>query len=111
MPRPATARRPEQRKGCLGGLWLIYKMPFQFLWRAPQLGEAFRRTAATTAGARAQKSFEQLIPPADRAACAAVLAEVRSHDAGFDLAATARGVARARQIVDQARKQIEEGIA
>jgi hypothetical protein len=103
MPRPATARPPEQRKGCLGGLWLIYKMPFQFLWRAPQLGEAFRHTAATTAGVRAQQSFEQLTPPADRATCAAVLAEVRSHDAGFDLAATARGVVRARQIVDQAR--------
>jgi hypothetical protein len=103
MPRPATARPPRQRKGCLGGLWLIYKMPFQFLWRAPQLGEAFRRTAATTAGVRAQQSFEQLTPPMDRAACVAVLAEVRSHDAGFDLAATARGVVRARQIVDQAR--------
>ena len=103
MPRPAAARPPEQRKGCLGGLWLIYKMPFQFLWHVPQFGEVFRRTAATTAGVRAQTSFEQLTPPADRAACAAVLAEVRSHDAGFDLAATARGVVRARQIVDRAR--------
>jgi hypothetical protein len=103
VPRPAAEQAPRRQPGCLGGLWLIYKMPFQFLWRVPRLGAAFRHTAATTAGIRAKTSYHQLTPPADRAACAAVLAEVRSHDAGFDLAATARGVVRARQIVDQAR--------
>lgn len=103
MPRPAAEQAPRRQPGCLGGLWLIYKMPLAFLWRAPRLGAAFRHTAATTAGIRAKTSYHQLTPPADRAACAAVLAEVRSHDAGFDLAATARGVVRARQIVDQAR--------
>jgi hypothetical protein len=59
MPRAAAARPAQQRTGCLGGLWLIYKMPFQFLWRAPQLGEAFRRTAATTAGVRARQIVDQ----------------------------------------------------
>lgn len=42
---------------------------------------------------RQQMGF--LTPPADRAACAAVLDEVRLHNTGFDLAVLARGVIRA----------------
>jgi hypothetical protein len=103
MAKPAAARQPEQPVGCLAGMWLLFKWPFLFLWMVPRLGSVLRIEAASATGARAQASFEQLTPPADRDACAAVLAEVRSHDPGFDLAATARGVVRARQMVDQAR--------
>jgi hypothetical protein len=103
MAGPAAEQAPRQQMGCLAGLWLMFKLPFMFLKAVPVFGTVLRYEAATTTGERAQISFEELTPPADRAACAAVLAEVRSHDTGFDLAATARGVVRARQIVDQAR--------
>jgi hypothetical protein len=103
MAKPAAERAPGQQIGCLAGLWLLFKWPFLFLWMVPRFGSIFRIEAASATGDRAKASFEQLTPPADRSACATVLAEVTSHDTGFDLAATARGVVRARQIVDQAR--------
>jgi hypothetical protein len=103
MAEPAAEQAPRQQIGCLAGLWLMFKLPFMFLRAVPYFGAVLRHEAATTTGERAQVSFEELTPPADRAACAAVLAEVRSHDTRFDLAATARGVVRARQIVDKAR--------
>jgi hypothetical protein len=103
MAEPAAEQAPRQQMGCLAGLWLMSRLPFMFLKAVPYFGAVLRHEAATTTGERAQISFEELTPPADRAASAAVLAEVRSHDTGFDLAATARGLVRARQIVGQAR--------
>jgi hypothetical protein len=103
MAEPAAEQAPRQQMGCLAGLWFMFKFPFMWMRAVPLFGLVLRHEAATTTGERAQISFEELTPPADRAACAAVLAEVRSHDTGFDLAATARGVVRARQIVEQAR--------
>ena len=104
MAERAAEQAPGQQIGCLAGLWLMFKWPFVFLWMVPRFGSFFRIEAASAVGDRAKASFEQLTPPGDREACAAVLAEVRSHDPGFDLAGTARGVVRARQIVDQARR-------
>jgi hypothetical protein len=82
--------------GCAGGLWLMIKLPFMFLRAIPWFGAVLRQEAATTTGARAQASYEALTPPAGPEAVAAVLAEITSHDPGFDLAAATSGVVRAR---------------
>jgi hypothetical protein len=92
------------RAGCAGVLWLLVRLPFMVLRVVPHLGDILRREAAGQAGARAQLSAEQLSPADDQAAVAAVLAGIRAHDAGFDLAATATGVGRARAVVDRARQ-------
>jgi hypothetical protein len=96
--------RPEDRPGCAGVLWLMVKLPFMILRLVPRLGDILRSEAATEAGARAQTSAEELTPADDQAVMAAALAAIRAHDAGFDLAATARGVGRAREVVDRARQ-------
>jgi Tim44-like domain len=104
MSTQAATRAPEQRTGCVSGLWLMFKLPFLFLRALPWMGEIIRREAATTTGERAQASYEQLTPAANPAAVTAVLAAIRSRDAGFDLDATTRGVVRARAAVNQARQ-------
>jgi len=53
---------------------------------------------------RARASAEGLTPVDDQAVVAAALAGISAHDAGFDLAATTRGVGRAREVVDRARQ-------
>ncbi len=104
MRGPASSQPPPpERVGCLGCLWLLVKLPFMILRIVPHTGAALRHEAATDSGQRAW-AWEELTPPGDRAALAAALAEVRSHDPGFDLAATTRGVVRARQVVDHARQ-------
>jgi hypothetical protein len=84
-------------------LWLLVKMPFMILRVVPHTGALLRREAATDSGRRA-RAWQELTPPDGQAAVAAVLAEIKSHDSGFDLAATARGVVRVRQVVDRARQ-------
>jgi hypothetical protein len=91
-------------------LWPLVKMPFMILRVVPHTGALLRREAATDSGQRG-RAREELTPADDQAAVAAALAGVRSHDPGFDLAATARGVARARQVVDQARQASDASIA
>jgi hypothetical protein len=99
-----------ERAGCRGLLWVFVKMPFMILRVVPHTGALLRREAATDSGQRA-RTLEELTPAGDQAAVTAALAQVRSHDAGFDLAATARAVVRARQVVDQARQAGDASIA
>jgi hypothetical protein len=80
------------------------KLPFMILRVIPHVGGILRGEAATDAGARARSSGEELTPADDHAVVAAALAALRSRDAGFDLAATTRGVVRAREVVDLARQ-------
>jgi hypothetical protein len=91
-------------------LWLLVKLPFMILRVVPHTGALFRREAATDSGPRA-RAREELTPADGQAAMAAVLAEVRSHDAGFDLAATAQGVVRVRRVVAKARQTGDASIA
>jgi hypothetical protein len=91
-------------------LWLLVKVPFMILRVVPHTGALLRREAATDSGRQA-RTWQELTPPDGRAAVAAVLAEVRAHDAGFELEATARAVVRARQVVDQARQTGDPSIA
>ena len=110
MLSPAGPPPPSQRTGCLGVLWLLVKMPFLILRAVPHTGALLRREAATDSGGRA-RTWEELAPADDQAAVAAGLAEVKSHDAGFDLVAATRGVVRARRVVDQARQAGDASIA
>lgn len=96
--------RPRGRAGCASVSWLLVKLPFMILRVVPHLGDILRREAAAQAGVRAQASAEELGPADDAAAVAAALAGIRAHDAGFELAATARGAGRAREVVDRARQ-------
>jgi predicted lipid-binding transport protein (Tim44 family) len=82
----------------------MLKLPFMMLRGIPEFGAILRQEAATTTGQRARASYEQLTPAVDPAAVATVLAQVKAHDPGFNLAATTRGVERARQAVHQARQ-------
>jgi hypothetical protein len=110
MLRPAGPPPPSERTGCLGVLWLLVKMPFMVLRAVPHTGALLRREAATDSGRRA-RTWEELTPADDQAAVAAALDEVKSHDAGFDLAATTRAVAGARRVVDQARQAGDASVA
>lgn len=110
MRGPAASRPPQERASCLGLLWLLVKLPFMILRVVPHTGAVLRREAATDSGRRAG-TWQELTPPDRQAAVAAVLAEVRAHDPGFDVAATARGVVRARQVVGQARQTGDASIA
>lgn len=94
----------------MGVMWLLVKMPFMILRVVPHTGALLRHEAATDSGRRAWM-LEELTPADDQGAVAAVLAGVRSHDAGFDLAATARAVVQAREAVDQARQAGDASIA
>jgi hypothetical protein len=104
MRNQAVVQAPGDRAGCAGVLWLLVKLPFMVLRVVPHLGDILRREAAAQTGVRAQTSAEELSPADDQAAVAAALAGIRAHDAGFDLAATAAGVGRAREVVDRARQ-------
>jgi hypothetical protein len=84
-------------------LWLFVKLPFMILRGLPGTGALLRHEAATDSGYQA-RAAEELAPAGGQATVAAVLAQVRSHDAGFDPAAMVRGVVRARQLVDLARQ-------
>jgi hypothetical protein len=110
MPSPADPLPLPDRPGCRALVWLFIKMPFMILRVVPHTGALLRHEAATDSGRRARTQVE-LTPAGDQAAVAAVLAEVRSHDTGLDLAATARAVIRARQVVDQARQAGDASIA
>src|SRR5580704_2652803 len=110
MLSPAGPPPPSERTGCLGVLWLLVKMPFMILRAVPHTGALLRREAATDSGRRA-RTGEELTPADHQAAVAAALDEVRSHDAGFDLAATTRAVAGARRVVDQARQAGDASVA
>ena len=70
----------------------------------PHVGGILRGEAATDSGARARTSGEELTLADDQAVVAAALTKLKSQDAGFDLAATTRGVVRAREVVDLARQ-------
>jgi hypothetical protein len=85
-------------------LWLLLKLPFMILRVIPHVGAILRGEAATDSGARARSSGEELTPADDHGVVAAGLAALRSRDGGFDLAATTRGVVRAREVVDLARQ-------
>jgi hypothetical protein len=111
MSTQAATRAPQERMGCASGLWLMVKLPFMFLRAIPWIGEIVRREAATTTGERAQASYEQLTPAANPGAVTAVLATIRSRDAGFDLDATTRAVVRARAVVNQARQSGDASVA
>src|ERR1700691_5988825 len=104
MRNQAVVQAAEDRPGCAGVLWPLAKMPFMILRVVPHLGNMLRHEAATETGVRAQTSAEELTPADDQAVVAAALAGIRSHDAGFDLAATTSGVGRAREVVDRARQ-------
>jgi Tim44-like domain len=102
---PASGPAAGQQMGCTGCLWLFIKLPFAMLARIiPRLGGFLRQEAAMTTGKRARARYEQLTPVGDPAAVRAVLAQIKAHDPGFDLAAMTRGVERAREIVSQARQ-------
>jgi len=111
MSTQAATQASQQRMSCASGLWLMFKLPFMFLRALPWLGEIVRREAATTTGERAQASYGQLTTAADPAAVTAVLATIRSRDAGFDLDATTRGIVRARWAVHQARQSDDASVA
>ena len=104
MRNQVVVQDPQDRTGCAGVLWLLIKLPFMILRVVPHLGDILRHEAATQTGVRAQRSAEELTPAEDQAVVAAALAGIRAHDAGFDLAATTRGVGRAREVVDRARQ-------
>jgi hypothetical protein len=104
MSTQAASPAPRERAGCAGGLWVMIKLPFMILKVVPKFGVILRQEAATTTGERARAAYEQLTPAADPAAVAAVLGQIKAHDPGFNLAATAKGVERAREAVHQARQ-------
>jgi transposase len=85
-------------------VWFAIKLPFMIIKTVPYLGQLIRREAASAYGKRAQSGGEQLTPADDQAAVAAALAGVKSRDAGFDVAVPVRGVVRAREVVDRARR-------
>jgi transposase len=82
----------------------MLRLPFMILRVIPHTGGILRGEAATDSGARARSSGEELSPADDQAMVAAALAALKSRDGGFDLAATTRGVVRAREAVDRARQ-------
>jgi hypothetical protein len=82
----------------------MLRLPFMILRVIPHVGGILRGEAATDSGARARTSGEELTLADDRAVVAAALTKLKSQDAGFDLAATTRGVVRAREVVDLARQ-------
>ncbi len=94
----------QDAPGCRGVLWLLIKLPFMVIAMVPHLGQVIRQEAATAYGERAQYGGEQLTPADDQAAVAAGLAGVKSHDPGFDVLLPVRGVVRAREVVDRARR-------
>jgi hypothetical protein len=104
MQDQATAPAPGKQLGCLSVTWLMIKLPFMIIGLLLHPGDLLRGEAAMTMGKRA-RVLEALTPAADPAAVTAALAQVSAHDPGFDFAATTRGVARAREIVAQARQQ------
>jgi hypothetical protein len=104
MPTRADTPASQDRSGC-AGIFVLYiiKLPFMILRVVPHVGSLLRREAATATGERALASAE-LTPADDRAAITAALAQVESHDSGFDLAAVTSGVVRAREVVVGARQ-------
>jgi transposase len=82
----------------------MLRLPFMILRVIPHVGGILRGEAATDSGARARTSGEELTPADDQAVVAAALTRLKSLDAGFDLAATTRGVVRAREVVGLARQ-------
>jgi hypothetical protein len=82
----------------------MLRLPFMILRVIPHVGGILRGEAATDSGARARTSGEELTLADDQAVVAAALTKLKSQDAGFDLAATTRGVVRAREVVDLARQ-------
>jgi len=85
-------------------LWFFIKLPFMIIGMVPRLGQVLRNEAATDTGMRARSGREELTPADDQALVAAGLVEMKSRDAGFDVAAPVRGVVRASEVVDQARR-------
>src|SRR5450755_4426348 len=104
MPRQRAVQASQNRTGCAGILWLMLRLPFMILRVIPHVGGILRGEAATDSGARARTSGEELTLADDQAVVAAALTKLKSQDAGFDLAATTRGVVRAREVVDLARQ-------
>jgi hypothetical protein len=104
MSGQRVAQASPDRAGCAGALWLMLKLPFMVLRVIPHVGGILRGEAATDSGARARSSGGELTPADDQAVVAAALATLKSRDGGFDLAATTRGVVRAREVVDLARQ-------
>jgi hypothetical protein len=92
-------------------MWMFIKLPFMIIGMGRHIGQVLRHEAATDTGARARSGAEQLTPADGQAALAAVLAEVRSRDPGFDVAVPIRGVVRAREVVDQARRTGDASVA
>jgi hypothetical protein len=82
----------------------MLRLPFMILRVIPHVGGILRGEAATDSGARARTSGEELTLADDQAVVAAALTRLKSQDAGFDLAATTRGVVRAREVVDLGRQ-------
>jgi hypothetical protein len=82
----------------------MLRLPFMILRVIPHVGGILRGEAATDSGTRARTSGEELTLADDQAVVAAALTKLKSQDAGFDLAATTRGVVRAREVVDLARQ-------
>jgi hypothetical protein len=104
MSGQRVAQASPGRAGCAGALWLLLKLPFMILRVIPHIGGILRGEAATDSGARARSTGEELTPADDQAVVAAALATLKSRDGAFDLAATTRGVVRAREVVDLARQ-------
>jgi hypothetical protein len=104
MSGQRVAQAPRENPGCAGAIWQLLKLPFMILRVIPHVGGILRGEAATDSGARARSTGEELTPADDRAVVAAALAALKSRDGGFDLAATTRGVVRAREVVDLARQ-------
>jgi hypothetical protein len=111
MSGQRVAQAPQEKAGCAGALWQLLKLPFMILRVVPHVGGILRGEAATDSGARARGTGEELTPADDQAVVAAALAALKSRDGGFDLAATTRGVVRARQVVDLARQAGEASAA
>jgi hypothetical protein len=85
-------------------MWLFIKLPFMVIGMGRHIGQVLRHEAASAYGERARTGAEQLTLPDDQAVMAAVLAQVKSRDPGFDVAAPLNGVVRAREVVDRARR-------
>ena len=83
---------------------MFIKLPFMIIGMLRHVGQVVRHEAASDYGVRAQSGGEQLTSADDQASVAAALAGVRSRDAGFDVAVPVRGVVRAREVVDRARR-------
>lgn len=90
--------------GCAGALWSFIKLPFMIIAMVRHPGQLLRAEAATDTGVRARAGPEQLTTAEDPATVLAGLAGVKSRDTGFDLAMPVRGVIRAREAVDDARR-------